>query len=83
MHAVKAIYDKGKIDLLSPLTGVDHAELCIIVLDDSEQSLAFKKLMNQPSGSEEKFFAAGLNAFFDTEDDANIDWEEALDVKVR
>ncbi len=84
MQAIKAIYDKGRIELLSPIEGVDHAELYVIVLDnDQKRDVPAQQFVAKPATSEAEFKALGLKAFFDTEDDKNVDWEEVFDVKSR
>lgn len=37
MQAVKALYKYGNIELLEPLSGVEEAELFIVVLDKKEK----------------------------------------------
>jgi hypothetical protein len=84
MQAVKAIYKDGHIHLLSPLLGVDEAELFVIVLDkDDAAGGVARSFRTAPSTSEEEFQAIGLAGFFDTEDDSNVDWEDIFDVKSR
>lgn len=84
MQAIKAIYDKGQIQLLSPIEGVDHAELYILVLDENQKrEVSVQQFAARTATSEQEFKALGLKAFFDTEDDENVDWEEVFDVKGR
>ena len=84
MQAIKAIYDKGHIQLLSPIEGVDHAELYILVLDENQKrEVPVQQFAARTATSEQEFKALGLKAFFDTEDDENVDWEEVFDVKGR
>lgn len=84
MQAVKAIYKEGNIYLLSPLIGINEAELFVIVLDkDDKAGGVAKSFRTELSTSEEEFQAIGLASFFDTEDDNNIDWEDVFDVKSR
>ncbi len=84
MQAVKAIYKEGQIHLLSPLQGVDEAELFVIVLDKNDQvGGAAASFRTRESGSEADFQAIGLSAFFDTDEDNAVDWEELFDVKAR
>lgn len=84
MQAIKAIYDKGKIELLNPIIGVDHAELYIVVLDnDQKQDMPAQQSIPRPATSEDEFKALGLKSFFATEDDKDVDWEEVFDVKGR
>lgn len=84
MQAVKAIYKQGRIELLAPLQGVTEAELFVIVLDKTEQTgdvvRSFRPI---EANSEQDFKALGLNSFFDTNEDNNVDWEDMFDVKRR
>jgi len=84
MQAVKAHYKQGKVQLLEPLQGVDEAELFVIVLDknNTTSKIAQSFTKTEPS-SEQEFKAIGLNGFFNTNEDNNIDWEEFFDVKTR
>lgn len=81
MQVVKAIYRKGDIHLLSPLPGIDEAELLVIVLDQKEETgvpaTSFRSL---PSHSEEDFKVLGMASFFDTDEDSQVNWEEVFDV---
>ncbi len=84
MQAIKAIYTNGNIHLLAPLQGVKEAELFVIVLDKDDQANGLAKTFrSEPSSSEEEFQAIGLNNFFGTEDDNDVDWEELFDAKSR
>jgi hypothetical protein len=84
MQAIKAIYKEGNIHLLSPIIGVDEAELFVIVLDkDDHANGVAESFRAAASSSEEEFQAIGLTGFFDTEDDNKVDWEELFDVKAR
>jgi len=84
MQAVKAVYKEGNIHLLTPLVGVNEAELFVIVLDkDNQVSGVAQSFRAIASNSEQEFQAIGLTSFFDTEDDNNVDWEELFDVKAR
>jgi hypothetical protein len=84
MQVVKAIYQAGNIQLLSPLVGVEEAELLIVVLDKEGKTgipaVAFRGL---PGDSEQDFKALGITHFFDTDEDREVDWEEVFDVKPR
>lgn len=76
MFAVKGYYRNSTITLLEPLPAeIQEAELNIVVLpkDPEEEG-------NLPS-SEEKFEAIGMAAFFDTDDDANVDWGDCFGLK--
>ena len=47
------------------------------------QDVPVQQFVPKTETSEEEFKALGLKAFFDTEDDADVDWEEVFDVKNR
>lgn len=82
MQAVKALYKKGNIQLLEPLQGVDEAELFVIVLDkDNKAGNIAQPFTEKTSNSEQDFKAIGLNSFFNTDEDNNVDWEDVFDVK--
>lgn len=84
MQAVKAVYKEGKVHLLTPLVGVSEAELFVIVLDKDDQANGVAQPFQAvASTSEQEFQAIGLNSFFDTEDDNDVNWEELFDVKAR
>ncbi|MGZ4975866.1 MAG: hypothetical protein ACXV8O_01840 [Methylobacter sp.] len=84
MQAIKAIYKEGNIHLLSPIIGVDEAELFVIVLDKDDQANGVTESFRAAAfSSKEEFQAIGLTSFFDTEDDNKVDWEELFDVKTR
>ncbi len=84
MQTVKALYKEGKIQLLTPIKGVDEAELFIIVMDKDEQATAQTKTFSpQQTSSEQDFKAIGLASFFDGNEDNNVDWESFFNVKPR
>jgi hypothetical protein len=84
MHAVKAHYRSGNIQLLSPLPAVDEAELLIVVLDREDgTSVPAETLRPSPCDSEEEFRALGLASFANDNADQHIDWEEVFDVQSR
>lgn len=84
MQAIKALYKQGNIQLLEPLQGVEEAELFIIVLDNNKDSSNFaQSFIANASNSEQDFKAIGLNNFFNTDEDNNVDWEDMFDVKAR
>ena len=84
MQAVKALYKEGKIQLLAPLQGVTEAELFVIVLDKVEQTGNVVKTFSLiEDNSEQEFKSLGIDSFFDTNEDNNVDWEEIFDVKPR
>jgi hypothetical protein len=84
MQAVKALYRNGNIQLLAPLTGVEDAELLVVVLDkEGETGMPVASFRGVPRSSEQDFQALGIASFFDTDDDGQVDWEEVFDVKPR
>lgn len=84
MQAVKALYKEGNIQLLTPIQGVDEAELFIIVLDKDGQTIAPGKTSSpQETSSEQDFKSIGLSSFFDGNEDNQVDWEEFFNVKPR
>ena len=84
MQAVKALYKEGSVQLLTPIVGVNEAELFIIVLDKNKKSSGIAQSFRAvTSNAEQDFQAIGMNQFFDTEDDSNVDWEDVFDVKSR
>ncbi len=85
MQALKAIYKEGHVHFLSPLpAGIDEAELFVIVLDKDDKTAGVaRSFRTELPTSEEEFQTIGLMGFFDTEDDNNVDWEEAFDVRSR
>ena len=84
MQAVKALYKEGNVQLLTPIVGVSEAELFIIVLDKNTKSSGIaQSFRTVTSNAEQDFQAIGMNQFFDTEDDSNVDWEDVFDVKAR
>ena len=86
MLALKARYEKGRIQLLEPMPdGIDKAELHIIVIPSVKGENPFtpptQEYYAQLRTSEEEFKEIGLATFFDTEDDADIDWEDYFGLK--
>jgi predicted extracellular nuclease len=84
MQAVKAIYKEGNVHLLTPIVGVNEAELFVIVLDKNTQSDGIAqsfRVMN--SDAEQDFQTIGMNHFFDTDNDSNVDWEDVFNVAPR
>lgn len=85
MLAVKACYEDGRIVLIEPVPpNIKKAKL-IIIIDFEEETIDNYMLLNNCSifkpYSEEDFQALGLFNFFDTKDDANIDWEVYFGLK--
>ncbi|MBN4079375.1 hypothetical protein JYT26_01915 [Beggiatoa alba] len=84
MQTVKALYKKGNIQLLTPIQGVDEAELFIIVLDKDEQVTAQTKMYQpQQASSEQDFQSIGSASFFEGNEDNNVDWEDFFNAKPR
>ncbi len=86
MIALKAIYEKGRIKFLEPMPdGIDKAELHIIVIpaanEKKDQTISSHDFDLQSKSSENEFKEIGLAYFFNTEDDANIDWEDYFGLK--
>jgi len=70
MFAVKGYYKNGHIELAEPIpNSISSAELNILVI------------LEKTSNSEVDFKAIGLNSFFETKDDAEIDWEKFFGLK--
>jgi hypothetical protein len=85
MIAVKAQYNHGHIVFPEPIPAdIDTAELNIIVIPSVKNPAAVFPAdvyrVRQISG-EEEFKQIGLASFFDTDDDANVDWEDYFGVK--
>ena len=69
MISIRAHYNDGKITLIKPMPNqIRKARLTIVVEPENEP----EKL----SIPEKEFMVMGLLAFFDTEDDKNINWED-------
>lgn len=84
MHAIKALYRNGNIELLSPIPATDDTELLIVVLDRQGRSgIPSETLKRSPSLSEEEFRALGMASFANDGDDQDVDWEEVFDVQSR
>jgi len=85
MLAVKGYYQNNKIILLEPLPEeVQEAELNIIVLPKdtkSETSPPGGKFPVRKMTSEEEFKSIGVSSFFETDDDADVDWEDCFGLK--
>ena len=85
MLSVKGHYRDGKITLLEPMPeGVREAELNIIVLPKQESRYSIDTVEKLPaceSNGEWQFQSLGLKSFLDTEDDAEVDWENCFGLK--
>lgn len=85
MLAIKADYSNGKITFIDAMPErIKKARLTIVVESEDEpekktipvQEFAFAK-----KDSESEFKLIGLNSFFDTEDDKNVNWEDYFGLK--
>lgn len=87
MLAVKGIYKKGKIELLESLGNIKSADLYIVVIPHKtgkeKYGTAQEVFQNRVMESEEEFKQVGLAHFFDTDDDADVDWEDVFGLKDR
>lgn len=85
MLAIKAKYNKGRVQFIEPMpANIVSAELNIIVIPSEkkvEGVIPADEYFLQARSSEEEFKHIGLAAFFDTDDDANVDWEECFGLK--
>jgi hypothetical protein len=85
MLAVKGYYRNREITLLEPLPdNVHEAELNIVVLPKetkAETLPSAKRYEARKITSEEEFKDIGLSAFFETDDDADVDWEDCFGLK--
>jgi len=85
MLAIKAQYTKGRIEFLEQMPAdILSAELNIIVIPSEmkkEISIPADAYRLRERSSEYEFRQIGLAAFFDTEDDANVDWEDCFGLK--
>jgi hypothetical protein len=87
MQAVKGIYKNGKVELLESLGKIQSADLYIVVVPHAEGKTNYgitqEILKSRTIQSEEEFKQVGLAHFFDTADDADVDWEEVFGLKDR
>jgi hypothetical protein len=63
---------------------IKKARLTIVVESDEEQekfSIPAQEFTFAPKDSESEFKLIGLNSFFDTEDDKNVNWEDYFGLK--
>jgi hypothetical protein len=84
MLAIKAKYQNGKITLLGAIPEkVKRAMLTIVVEPDENDtsSMPAQEFNSVPVSSEADFEAIGMSAFFDNEDDKNINWEDYFGLK--
>ena len=85
MLALKARYNLGRIELLEPIPAdIVSAELTIIVIPSektNETKIPAEEAQLRGRSSDDGFKQIGLAAFFDTEDDADVDWEDYFGLK--
>lgn len=85
MLAIKAQYNKGRIELLEPMpVNILSAELNIVVIPSEikiSNEIPSDEYHVRIRTSEEEFRQIGLAEFFDTDDDANVDWENCFGLK--
>jgi len=85
MLAIKANYKNGKITLIDQMPlQIKKAKLTIVVepYDEFEQIAIPAQeftVMEKESGTEYELI--GLNSFFDTDNDKNINWEDYFGLK--
>ena len=87
MLAVKGTYKNGKIELLESMGDIKSADLYIVVMPHKtgkeKYRIAQEVFQSRVMESEEEFKQVGLAHFFDTDDDADVDWEDAFGLKDR
>jgi hypothetical protein len=85
MLAIKAQYNKGRIELLEPMPDdILSAELNIIVIPSEKKAdsvIPSSEYHVHKRSSEDEFKQIGLAAFFETDDDADVDWEDCFGLK--
>jgi hypothetical protein len=85
MLAIKALYNNGRIEFIEPMpANILSAELNIIVIPyvkTVEPTISTDEDHIHTRSSEEEFKQIGLAAFFDTDDDCNVDWEDYFGLK--
>lgn len=85
MLAIRGYYDHGHIELMEPIpNSVSSAELHIVVIpkdENAEHFIPADEFHKTRHDGERDFKALGLSAFFDTDDDAEVDWEEYFGVR--
>ena len=85
MISVKAHYNQSRIVFLDPIKAdIVTAELNIVIIpSEKKHSEIFSQKNDCASrrSGEEEFKQLGLAAFFDTDDDANVDWENYFGIK--
>lgn len=84
MLAIKANYQNGIITLLDAMPEmVKKARLTIVVepADEDNSLIPNQEFKGRTISSEAEFEAIGLSAFFDEENDKNINWEDYFGIK--
>jgi len=85
MLAIKGYYKQGHIELAEPMPAdIQSAELNIVVIpaqNSGRPAIPAEDYCVQRHTSEEEFKQIGLASFFDTDDDAKVDWEECFGLK--
>lgn len=85
MIAISADYKDGKITFIEPMPiQIRKAKLTIVVEPEDEPekiSIPAQEFMVMEKSSESDYKLIGLNSFFDTEDDKNINWEDYFGLK--
>ncbi len=85
MLAIKADYKDGKITLIDQMPDqIRKAKLTIVVEPDNEPeklTIPAQQFMVMEKDSEAEYKLIGLNSFFDTQDDKNVNWEEYFGLK--
>ncbi|NEW84860.1 MAG: hypothetical protein GZ094_21170 [Mariniphaga sp.] len=85
MLAIKADYKDGKITFIDQMpVQIRKAKLTIVVepVNDPEKlTIPAQQFMVMEKDSESEYKLIGLNSFFDTEDDKNVNWEEYFGLK--
>ena len=85
MLAIKANYKNGKITLIDQMPlQIKKAKLTIVVepYDEFEQiTIPAQEFMVMEKDSETEYQLIGLNSFFDTDNDKNINWEDYFGLK--
>lgn len=85
MLTIKGYYRQGHIELAEPIpSDIQSAELNIVVIpsqDSGKLAIPADAYHVRRHASEEEFRQIGLAAFFDTDDDAQVDWEKYFGLK--
>jgi len=85
MLALKADYKNGKITFIEPMPDeIKHARLTIVVEPADEPvyyTIPAQEFAVMDKDTEAEYKLIGLNSFFDSENDKNIDWEDFFGLK--